>query len=161
MLTWQSFPNSFLIEVCGKIFFLTCDGFFREEKNWSVNKTVTATWEQQGKLRKKILAQNLLIYIGLHCVNRSLWIATTLATLIDVQYTHHVVSWQIFMRRRKRRSKRKMFICIGTSNPVGTIYCNGAKMADSEKFYQLPMLSTTFFVVYTLIYSHCSTSFLL
>ena len=54
-----------------------------------------------------------------------------------------------------------MFICIGTSNPVGTIYCNGAKMADSEKFYHLPMLSTTFFVVYTLIYSHYSTSFLL
>ena len=65
------------------------------------------------------------------------------------------------MRRRKRRSKRKMFICIGTSNPAGTIYCNGAKMADREKFYHLPMLSTTFFVVYTLIYSHYSTSFLL
>ena len=33
---------------------------------------------------KKILAWNLLIYIGLHCVNRSSWIATTLATLINV-----------------------------------------------------------------------------
>ena len=25
-------------------FFLTCDGFFREEKNWSVNKTVTESF---------------------------------------------------------------------------------------------------------------------
>ena len=46
----ESFPNGFLIAVCenfphmwGKIFFLTCDGFFREEKNWSVNKMVTAS----------------------------------------------------------------------------------------------------------------------
>ena len=33
---------------------------------------------------KKILAQNLLIYVGLHCVNRSLLIATTLATLVGM-----------------------------------------------------------------------------
>ena len=33
---------------------------------------------------KKILAQNLLIYIGLHCVRRSSWTVTTLATLIDM-----------------------------------------------------------------------------
>ena len=31
---------------------------------------------------KKILAWNLLIYIGLHCVRRSSWTVTTLATLI-------------------------------------------------------------------------------
>ena len=31
---------------------------------------------------KKILAQNLFIYIGLHCVRRSSWTVTTLATLI-------------------------------------------------------------------------------
>ena len=31
---------------------------------------------------KKILAQNLLIYIGLHCVRRSSWTVTTLATLL-------------------------------------------------------------------------------
>ena len=30
---------------------------------------------------KKVLAQNLLIYIGLHCVRRSSWTFTTLATL--------------------------------------------------------------------------------
>ena len=33
---------------------------------------------------KKILVQNLLIYIGLHCVRRSSWTVTTLATLIQV-----------------------------------------------------------------------------
>ena len=33
---------------------------------------------------KKILAWNLLIYIGLHCVRRSLWTVTTLATLVHV-----------------------------------------------------------------------------
>ena len=31
---------------------------------------------------KTILAQNLLIYIGLHCVRRSSWPVTTLATLL-------------------------------------------------------------------------------
>ena len=31
---------------------------------------------------KKILAQNLLIFIGLHCVRRLLWTVTTLATLM-------------------------------------------------------------------------------
>ena len=31
---------------------------------------------------KKILAQNLIIYIGLHCVRRSSWTVTTLATLM-------------------------------------------------------------------------------
>ena len=30
---------------------------------------------------KKVLARNLLIYIGLHCVRRSSWTVTTLATL--------------------------------------------------------------------------------
>ena len=30
---------------------------------------------------KKILVRNILIYIGLHCVRRSLWIATTSTTL--------------------------------------------------------------------------------
>ena len=33
---------------------------------------------------KKILAQNLLIYIGLYCVRRSSWTVTTLATLIHI-----------------------------------------------------------------------------
>ena len=32
---------------------------------------------------KKILAQNLLIFIGLHCVRRSSWTVTTLATLME------------------------------------------------------------------------------
>ena len=32
---------------------------------------------------QKILARNLLIFIGLHCVNRSLCSATTLATLLS------------------------------------------------------------------------------
>ena len=32
---------------------------------------------------KKILARNLLIYIGLHCVRRSSWTVTTLATLVQ------------------------------------------------------------------------------
>ena len=31
---------------------------------------------------KKILARNLLIFIGLHCVRRSSWTVTTLATLL-------------------------------------------------------------------------------
>ena len=31
---------------------------------------------------KKILARNLLIFIGLHCVRRSSWTVTTLATLV-------------------------------------------------------------------------------
>ena len=35
-------------------------------------------------LIKKLLVWNLLIFIGLHCVKRLLWIATTLATLILV-----------------------------------------------------------------------------
>ena len=35
---WENFPHMW-----GKIFFLTCDGFFHEEKNWSVNKMVTAS----------------------------------------------------------------------------------------------------------------------
>ena len=35
-------------------------------------------------LIKKILARNLLIYIGLHCVNRLMWTTTTLATLVYV-----------------------------------------------------------------------------
>ena len=34
---------------------------------------------------KKILARNLLISIGLHCVRRSSWTGTTLATLIEGQ----------------------------------------------------------------------------
>ena len=33
---------------------------------------------------KKILAQNLLIYIGLHCVRRSSWTVTTLANLVFI-----------------------------------------------------------------------------
>ena len=38
-----------------------------------------------SSLYQKILAQNLLIFIGLHCVNRLSWSATTLATLINVR----------------------------------------------------------------------------
>ena len=34
---------------------------------------------------KKILARNLLIYIGLHCVRRSSWTVTTLATLTLIE----------------------------------------------------------------------------
>ena len=37
-----------------------------------------------NSLYQKILAQNLLIFIGLHCVNRSSWSATTLATLLRI-----------------------------------------------------------------------------
>ena len=41
---------------------------------------------------KKILVQNLLIYIGLHCVRRSSWTVTTLATLLTttlIQISRH------------------------------------------------------------------------
>ena len=50
-----------------KIFFLTCDGFFREEKKWSVNKTVTASWKQQGKLRKWYQPKVKYVEIGGMC----------------------------------------------------------------------------------------------
>ena len=48
-----------------------------------------------SSLYQKILLQNLLIYIGLHCVRRSLWIATTLATLtfLHSMYLSFCICW--------------------------------------------------------------------
>ena len=40
---------------------------------------------------KKLLAHNLLIYIGLHCVRRSFWTVTTLATLLSI---NNVGTWE-------------------------------------------------------------------
>ena len=49
---------------------------------------------------KKILARNLLTFIGLHCVNRSSWSATTSATLqskCDVGNWIFSKSWEFFV----------------------------------------------------------------
>ena len=44
---------------------------------------------------KKILARNLLIYIGFHCFNSSSWSATTLATLpmVLIHIKNFLIQW--------------------------------------------------------------------
>ena len=68
-------------------------GYYFLLGRWKLNKSLLNLWflktsEACKSLEvvciKKILAWNLLIYISLHCVRRSLWIVTTLATLSEV-----------------------------------------------------------------------------
>ena len=49
-------------------------------KTWFLEISETQKYMEVVRM-KRILTRNSLIYIGLHCVNRSLWITTTLATL--------------------------------------------------------------------------------
>ena len=56
---------------------------------------------------KKILARNLHIFIGLHCVRRSSWTVTTLATLQQV----FVTSFTLDLHMKANHKERQSVIC--------------------------------------------------
>ena len=80
---------------------LVFSNFLHEKSKWS---TFTAPTSEAHKWLevvhiKKILVRNLLIYICLHCIRRSLWIVKALPTLIlgglckKRTMALHVVTW--------------------------------------------------------------------
>ena len=78
---------------------------------------------------KSILARNLLIYLDLHCVRRSSWTVTTLATLFPrsnrqkTQPTKYIAEWNFplqttIFRKWKRKEREKVWSYTNISSVV-------------------------------------------
>ena len=78
---------------------------------------------------KKILTWNLLIYIGLHCVRRSSWTVTTLATLFHILTLLCIYCFAIQLSHREKfkhfKYNSESLNVFETQNILVKLQCNG------------------------------------
>ena len=97
-----------------------------------MEKYFTENWQKIFNLvgsssYQKILTRNLLIYIGLHCVDRSSWSATTLATLMQNRTIETLMRYSLWLLLAKEHGTWRK------SKPRSHTFCHARSFGQKQK----------------------------